>query len=223
MSRCHAPIAPARHRRFDERGATIAAGSSRRGARRGLVPFACRSLTLAAVACHASSPAGPGDGGNAEPIVTASTASTATRAAASAAAGGGSAQAGGQARHIQLSPAPSGDVASIVRDELARAATESRRLVVYVGASWCEPCVAFHRAAERGDLDPLFGDLTLLEFDLDRDVERLHAAAYASRYIPLFALPRSDGAASGRQIEGAIKGNGAVAFIAPRLARLLEP
>jgi hypothetical protein len=94
-------------------------------------------------------------------------------------------------------------------------------LVVYVGATWCEPCRRFHDAAERGELDTKFPRLTLLEFDLDRDRERLAQAGYVSQYVPLFALPATDGVASGRQVEGAIKGEGAVAFIAPRLAELL--
>jgi thiol-disulfide isomerase/thioredoxin len=114
-----------------------------------------------------------------------------------------------------------GDVAAMVRVAAAEATRAGRRLVVYVGASWCEPCQRFHDAAARGDLDTQFGDVTLLEFDLDRDGERLSAAGYGSQYIPLFALPAPNGTASGEQIEGAIKGEGAVGFVVPRLAKLL--
>lgn len=126
------------------------------------------------------------------------------------------------AGHVRMAPAPAaGDVPSTVRDELAKTAREKRRLIVYVGARWCEPCRRFHEAAERGELDAALGDLTLLEFDLDRDADRLHEGGYMAEYIPLFALPAADGTASGKQIEGAIKGEGAVAFIVPRLIRLL--
>jgi hypothetical protein len=113
-------------------------------------------------------------------------------------------------------------VDSIVRGALARALASKRTLVVYVGAAWCEPCQRFHHAAERGELDAAFPALTLLEFDLDRDGERLGAAGYVSKYIPLFALPGPDGKASGKQIEGGIKGDGAVAFIVPRLKEMLS-
>jgi thiol-disulfide isomerase/thioredoxin len=124
---------------------------------------------------------------------------------------------------VELEPAPgAGQVAPIVRDASDRARADRRILVVYVGATWCEPCRRFHDAAERGELDTKFPRLTLLEFDLDRDRERLAQAGYVSRYVPLFALPATDGVASGLQVEGAIKGEGAVAFIAPRLAELLE-
>jgi hypothetical protein len=115
----------------------------------------------------------------------------------------------------------SGEVTTAVRDALSRAAREKRRLVVYVGATWCEPCRQVHAAAEHGELDAAFGNVDLLEFDLDRDGERLRSAGYRSTYIPLFALPSADGTASGKQIEGAIKGDAAVRFILPRLSQLL--
>jgi len=57
--------------------------------------------------------------------------------------------------------------------------------------------------------------------DVVGDRERLAAAGYVSKYIPLFALPGPDGAASGRQIEGGIKGDGAVGYISARLKEML--
>jgi hypothetical protein len=115
------------------------------------------------------------------------------------------------------------DVAALVRIERARAAAQHRQLLVYVGAVWCEPCQRFHHAARAGELDPIFPSLTVLEFDLDRDHELLASAGYASHYIPLFALPKEDGTASGRQVEGGIKGDGAVGFITAKVKDLLEP
>jgi hypothetical protein len=123
---------------------------------------------------------------------------------------------------VAISPAPSGAVADVVRAALARAAAERRRLVVYVGATWCEPCQRFHQAAAAGELDATFGDLTLLEFDADRDHGRLAEAGYTSKYIPLFVLPNADGTSSSQQIEGSVKGDGAVREITPRLKGLLE-
>jgi hypothetical protein len=96
-----------------------------------------------------------------------------------------------------------------------------RRLVVYVGAAWCEPCQHFHHAAEEGELDATFPNLTLLVFDADRDRGRLTEAGYRSKYIPLFVLPNEDGTSSAQQIEGGLKGDAAVADIVPRLAELL--
>ena len=124
--------------------------------------------------------------------------------------------------HVQLDEAPaSGDVDAVVRDALAKSSAQKRRLIVYVGATWCEPCRRFHEAAAKGELDGTFPDLDMLTFDLDRDSERLAAAGYVSKYIPLFALPKNDGTSSGKQVEGGIKGEGAVAYITPKLQALL--
>jgi hypothetical protein len=125
---------------------------------------------------------------------------------------------------VRIDAAPAeGDVSERVRDAVARASSEGRHLVVYVGATWCEPCNRFHQAVSKGELDSTFPALTLLEFDLDRDRERLKEAGYSPKLIPLFALPAPDGRASGKQVEGGIKGEGAVSFIAPRLKALLAP
>lgn len=108
-----------------------------------------------------------------------------------------------------------------MREAVAPAAAARRTLVVYVGASWCEPCQRFHHAAEAGALDGALPRLALLEFDADRDHDRLAAAGYDSKYIPLFALASADGTSSPHRQEGAVKGEGAVDFIVPRLQALL--
>jgi hypothetical protein len=127
------------------------------------------------------------------------------------------------AGHVQMEDAPAaGDVEPLVRDALSRASAAKRRLIVYAGATWCEPCKRFHHAAEQGELDAAFPDLNILVFDMDRDGERLASAGYYSKLIPLFALPAADGSSSGKQIEGGIKGDGAVAYLTPRLKGLLD-
>jgi thiol-disulfide isomerase/thioredoxin len=124
--------------------------------------------------------------------------------------------------HVRtLHPPAQGDVATIVRGEYEKATTNGRKLVVYLGATWCEPCQRFHRAVEHGDMDATFPRLTLLEFDADKDQERLRVAGYSSRYIPMFALPKADGTASGKQVEGGIKGDGAVNYVSDKLKGLL--
>lgn len=114
-----------------------------------------------------------------------------------------------------------GDADAVVRDALQTAQQEQRRLVVYVGATWCEPCQAFHEAVERGELDGALAGVRLLEFDSDRDGERLRSAGYGGRYIPRFVLPQADGRGGGQRMEGGIKGAGAVANIMERLGPLL--
>ncbi|MEI8256386.1 MAG: thioredoxin family protein [Deltaproteobacteria bacterium] len=117
--------------------------------------------------------------------------------------------------------APEGDVATQVASALGRAAAQHRRLVVYVGAAWCEPCQYFHRAAEAHALDDAFPDLTLLEFDMDHDAARLQVAGYASRMIPLFCVPGTDGRATDARMEGSVHGPASVDEIKPRLRAVL--
>jgi hypothetical protein len=126
------------------------------------------------------------------------------------------------ARGVRIVRAAVGpDAAGVIRDERERARSDGRDLVVYVGAKWCEPCKVFHEAAQKGELDGDFPSLTLLEFDLDEDRDRLMSAGYVGELIPFFAIPDADGRASARKFEGSVKGSGAVANIAPRLRKLL--
>jgi hypothetical protein len=115
-----------------------------------------------------------------------------------------------------------GDVVELVLAELERARTDDRLLIVYVGASWCEPCQYFHAAVEDGTLDDSLAKVRLLEFDLDRDRDRLVAAGYSSRMIPLFVVPAPDGRAGPRRTEGGVKGPAAVDNLRERLVALIN-
>ncbi|MEJ7603035.1 MAG: hypothetical protein WKG01_34430 [Kofleriaceae bacterium] len=123
---------------------------------------------------------------------------------------------------LEVSVAPAGDVAAIVVPELARARADGKQFLVYVGATWCEPCRAFHDAAKAGALDATLGDLRMFEFDLDRDQARLEAAGYRSPLVPLFALAGEDGRASGKQTGGVRKEGDAVDQITARLRALVD-
>jgi hypothetical protein len=118
--------------------------------------------------------------------------------------------------------APAGEGADVVRREAERASKDGRTLLVYVGAVWCDPCQRFHKAVEDGEISAGLPRLRILEFDLDHDADRLTAAGYASRLIPLFAVPGADGRGTDARMEGSIKGSGAVANIVPRLRALVD-
>lgn len=120
---------------------------------------------------------------------------------------------------IVLAPAQ-GDVADLVKQELGRA--QGRPMLVYVSASWCEPCRHFEDAVKSGQLAREFPRLHLYKFDFDRDEVRLAQAGYTSNLIPLFAVPGPDGRAGEQRMEGSIKGPEAVATnLVPRLRQLL--
>ncbi|MBC8072021.1 MAG: hypothetical protein IAG13_27105, partial [Deltaproteobacteria bacterium] len=67
-------------------------------------------------------------------------------------------------------------VDALVREAETAAHGEQRRLLVYVGASWCEPCQRFHDAVAQGQLDRELAGIRFLEFDADVDTAALTAA-----------------------------------------------
>jgi thiol-disulfide isomerase/thioredoxin len=143
---------------------------------------------------------------------------------APAAATGSAAAAPAGSQHVTFIDAePVGDDAAlVVRREMDRARADGVDLVVYVGASWCEPCERFREAASAGKLDATLPRLRLVEFDLDRDKDRLERAGYTSKLVPLFVAPAADGTAGPLRMEGSVKGDGAVEQIVPRLVALVQ-
>jgi thiol:disulfide interchange protein len=124
----------------------------------------------------------------------------------------------------QLIPRPAGArLEHFVQQQVEEADAQGMRVLVYVGAEWCEPCKHFHEALSSGDLDTVLAGTKLIELDADRDRADLRAAGYASKYIPLFSVPDHSGHASGRAVEGSIKGAAAVKQdLVPRLLSLLD-
>lgn len=123
----------------------------------------------------------------------------------------------------ELVPGGPGAVDEVVRGALADADRDGRRLLVYVSATWCEPCERFQKAVRAGELDALFPRLRLLKFDHDRDLPRLELAGYAGNLIPRFIVPGADGRGTDRRMEGGTKAEDTVSTsIGPRLRRLLD-
>lgn len=110
-----------------------------------------------------------------------------------------------------------------VQQHVEEADAQGMRVLVYVGATWCEPCQVFHKALASGELDEVLAGTKFVEFDADRDRAELRAAGYAPKYIPLFSVPDHSGHASGRAVEGSINGDDAVKKeLVPRLLALLD-
>ena len=127
------------------------------------------------------------------------------------------------AGHVEWVKLPMGVSApDFVRAEASRAEHEKKKLLIYVGASWCEPCQRFHKAAEAGELDNAFGDLRFIDLDNDANEAEIEALDCKSKLIPLFAVPNSEGKCADRRVEGGIKGDGAVAYISPKLRAMVD-
>jgi hypothetical protein len=113
-----------------------------------------------------------------------------------------------------------GEVAPQLVRRMAEA--KGRQMLVYVSASWCEPCRRFHEAVDRGELTGKLGPVDLVTFDGEYDAERLMISGYEQQMIPAFTVPGPDGRATTRHLEGGVSGEGAVADLVPRLRALLE-
>lgn len=103
---------------------------------------------------------------------------------------------GGTKRALEIAAPKDADALTTIRTERLRAKAEGRTLVVFAGASWCEPCRMFHQAVQDGSLGSTLRDFTFLEFNADDDQERLGALGYTYKEIPYFALPAADGSRS---------------------------
>ena len=120
-------------------------------------------------------------------------------------------------------PGQSGAIEPWVQEQVELADAAHVRVLVYVGASWCEPCQRFHEAVQRGELNGTLNGLRFLEFDQDRDAQALRTAGYVYQYIPVLALPDPDGKNHGRMISGSVKGPNSVREnLVPRLQALLS-
>lgn len=128
-----------------------------------------------------------------------------------------------QKRLVWRDAAAEGPLPAQVQQAAQEAQERGQRLLVYVGASWCEPCRYFHDAARQGQLDGELAQVMVLAYDADRDRARLEAAGYQSKMIPLLAIPTAGGLNSGKMLQGSVKGPGAVGDLVPRVQRLLGP
>lgn len=135
-----------------------------------------------------------------------------------------SAPSGAAPRKVEWVKVPAGaEPHTWVKSEVERAKADQKKLVLYVGAKWCEPCQNFHAATERGELDAAFPDLRLVQFDHDDEADTIAELGCGSNYIPLFSVPDAEGHCTRKQISGGIKGTNNVAFLTDKLRKLIGP
>jgi thiol-disulfide isomerase/thioredoxin len=137
---------------------------------------------LVALALFACNPT-PKEAAKAEPSPTVVAPSTSASPAAP--------KSGGKIQVVNA--AQDSDALSLVRTERLKAKADGRVLVVYVSATWCDPCKKLKEEIEAGRLDDRYGKTTLLAFDADKDLDRLGAAGYTFKFVPYVALPGADG------------------------------
>jgi thiol-disulfide isomerase/thioredoxin len=142
------------------------------------------ALAIVLAACNPT----PKEVAKAEPSASSPNATITTTSSTSSTA---AAKAGDKIR--VLPAAQDSDALSLIRTERLRAKADGRVLVVYVSATWCDPCKKMKEEIEAGHLDERLGKTTLLAFDADKDIDRLGSAGYTFKFVPFVALPGADG------------------------------
>lgn len=157
-----------------------------------LALFLASSASFGLAACNPSTKPAIGQEGSSAPVTASSSSpfgSTVPTAPSSAPAGP---RKPGEGIKV-VTAAADGDTLSTIRTARLQAKADGRVLVVYVSATWCEPCRRMKEEIHAGRLDDALGKTTLLAFDADRDADRLASAGYTFSFIPFVALPGADG------------------------------
>jgi len=110
-----------------------------------------------------------------------------------------------------------------IRAENERAKKDDRVTLVYVGASWCVPCQAFRRLVLEGAFDEGLPRLRLLAFDAEHHAVPLGRSGCATTAVPTFVRPMAKGRCSAQKAAGIAAGKDPVAYLTPRLKRLMSP
>lgn len=158
---------------------------------------------------------------------TASASSTSTASATSSATGTTPPTVGGADGGISTKPsrveAPAdAEVAGFIRTMRGKAAREGRTVIVEVGASWCKPCRTLKAAIDRGELDDVLANVTVIAFDADAHGPRLDSLGYTSKFIPYFAVPKPDGSASELRLDVKLKSDANAKEIGSALGTLVQ-
>ncbi|MBS2015248.1 MAG: thioredoxin family protein [Deltaproteobacteria bacterium] len=163
---------------------------SRRALALALVLATFASCGLAA--CNPGTKPAIGQEGSSTPATTSATAPNASLAPPTSSSAPAVPRKPGEGIKVVNAPAD-GDAISTIRTARLQAKAEGRVLVVYVSATWCEPCRRMKDEIHAGRLDDALGKTTLLAFDADKDGDRLASAGYKFSFIPFVALPSADG------------------------------
>ncbi|MCO4764604.1 MAG: thioredoxin family protein [Myxococcales bacterium] len=128
-------------------------------------------------------------------------------------------QAKGKVEFIVATPEVPADI--VIHNAVGQASEDGKDLLVYVGASWCAPCVRFKEAVAAGKMDKSLEGIRFLAFDADTDTDRLKKAGYSWTYVPLFVRPGVNGRSSGVQIAGVPDKEAGAGSLVPRVRKLL--
>lgn len=122
---------------------------------------------------------------------------------------------------VKLAPS-GGPLAAQVKAKIAESATSGAKPIVYVGATWCGPCVSIKKTKTDPLMVDAFRGAFVIELDLDEWKEAdLKPLGYETRALPVFFAVDREGKALGPKIDGGAWGDNVPANMAPPLKKFV--
>jgi thiol:disulfide interchange protein len=116
-----------------------------------------------------------------------------------------------------------GNLASLVKAEVANAQTAGKKPVVYIAASWCAPCKSIKKYKTDKQMTAAFEGTYIIELDVDDwKAADLAALRYKVNSVPVFIAVDNDGKAKGPSIDGGAWGANIPANMAPPLTAFFK-
>ena len=114
-------------------------------------------------------------------------------------------------------------LAGKIKARVADAEKAKLKPVVYVGATWCEPCLAIKKHRDDPRMKEAFTGVAIIEVDMDQwKSEQFAELNMKPSAIPVFYAVGSDGKATGKEIDGGAWGDNIPENMAPPLKRFFS-
>lgn len=112
---------------------------------------------------------------------------------------------------------------SRLKAEVGKAAERRQKPILYIGATWCEPCAALKKYKSDPRMAEAFEGTYVIELDLDDwKLDELKALGLRAGVVPVFHALGADGRASGKTIDGGAWGDNIPENMAPPLKRFFS-
>jgi hypothetical protein len=133
------------------------------------------------------------------------------------------AKAGQSERWVKIGKRGSAALADGVKAEVAKAQAKKLTPIVYVGATWCDPCLALKKHRDDPKMVDAFEGTFVIEIDADDwNAASFGALGYKTSVIPIFIAVDAEGKATGRTIDGGAWGDNIPQNMAPPLKQFFS-
>jgi hypothetical protein len=111
-----------------------------------------------------------------------------------------------------------GSLQATIKAEMVKAAAKQLKPVVYIGATWCKPCVAIKKYRRDPKMLDAFKGIYVVDLDLDDwKAAEITGLGFKAGEVPHFYLIDGEGRSTGRTITSSVWGEDIPANMAPPL------